>query len=47
MSASILIIDDQESLRHFLARAMEQQGYAVRSAGTLAEGWERVTADGA
>ncbi|MBM3285738.1 MAG: sigma-54-dependent Fis family transcriptional regulator [Candidatus Eisenbacteria bacterium] len=47
MSASVLIIDDQESLRHFLTRAMEQQGYAVRSAGTLAEGWERATADGA
>jgi DNA-binding NtrC family response regulator len=34
MPSSILIIDDQESLRHFLERAMSDAGHDVRSAGT-------------
>ena len=34
MPSSILIIDDQESLRHFLERAMADAGHDVRSAGT-------------
>jgi two-component system, NtrC family, response regulator AtoC len=47
MPASILIIDDQESLRHFLTRSLEEDGYIVRAAGTLAEGWEKMTKEGA
>jgi two-component system, NtrC family, response regulator AtoC len=47
MSAAILIIDDQESLRHFLARSLEESGYTIRTAGTLADGWETFTKDGA
>ncbi len=42
MSASILIVDDQESLRHFLAKALQDDGYGVRTAGTIAEGWDQV-----
>lgn len=32
MPASILIVDDQESLRHFIERALSDDGYAVRGA---------------
>jgi DNA-binding NtrC family response regulator len=38
MPSSILIIDDQESLRHFLERAMTDAGHDVRAAGTGQEG---------
>ena len=33
MPASILIVDDQESLRHFVERALTDEGYSVRTAG--------------
>ena len=33
MPASILIVDDQESLRHFIERALTDDGYTVRPAG--------------
>ena len=26
--ASILVVDDQESIRHFVSRALEDEGYA-------------------
>jgi len=42
MSASILIVDDQESLRHFLAKALQEDGYGIHTAGTIAEAWEQV-----
>ncbi|MBD3161391.1 MAG: response regulator [Candidatus Eisenbacteria bacterium] len=47
MPATILIVDDQESLRHFLGKALEGDGYAVRTAGTVENGWERFTNEGA
>ncbi len=47
MSASIIVIDDQESLRHFLSRSFEEDGYRVRTAGTLAEGWDVWVKEGA
>ncbi|MDM7915077.1 MAG: sigma-54-dependent transcriptional regulator [Candidatus Eisenbacteria bacterium] len=40
MSTSILIVDDQESLRHFLSKSLTEDGHTVHGAGTLAEGWE-------
>lgn len=42
MSASILIVEDQESLRHFLTRSFSEEGYAVHAAGTIAEAWEKL-----
>jgi two-component system, NtrC family, response regulator AtoC len=47
MTATILIVDDQESLRHFLAKSLQEDGYAVLTAGSIAEGWERVNQEGA
>jgi DNA-binding NtrC family response regulator len=47
MTATILIVDDQESLRHFLAKSLQEDGYAIQTAGTIAEGWTHVTQEGA
>jgi DNA-binding NtrC family response regulator len=47
MPASILIVDDQESLRHFLGKALAEEGYTVHGCGSIAEGWERIGQDGA
>ena len=47
MPASILIVDDQESLRHFLGKALEGDGYAVRTAGSIEDGWQRFADQGA
>ena len=44
MTATILIVDDQESLRHFLAKSLQEDGYAIQTAGTIAEGWAHVSA---
>ncbi|MCC7141217.1 MAG: sigma-54-dependent Fis family transcriptional regulator [Candidatus Eisenbacteria bacterium] len=38
MPSSILIIDDQDSLRHFLEKALADEGHEVRSAATGGEG---------
>jgi len=35
--ASILVVDDQDSIRHFVSRALEDQGYTVRTAGSVRE----------
>ena len=32
-NAHILIVDDQESIRHFIEKAMTEEGYEVSSAG--------------
>ncbi len=37
MPSSILIVDDQESLRHFIEKALVDEGYEVRTAGDGAE----------
>ena len=47
MSASILIVDDQESLRHFLEKAMLEDGHTVHTSGSLADAWEKFTREGA
>jgi len=36
---SILVIDDEESIRAALGRVLTPEGYAVASAGTLTEGF--------
>ena len=35
--ASILVVDDQDSIRHFVTRALEDDGYAVIALGSLRE----------
>ena len=42
--ANILVIDDEDSIRHFVSRSLKDDGYHVRSAGTanilpLEHGW--------
>ena len=46
MPASILIVDDQESLRHFLEKALVEDGHTVQTSGTLAGAWEKFTQEG-
>jgi len=41
MPSSILIVDDQDSLRHFLEKALIDDGYEVRAAATGGEGIAR------
>ncbi|MFN8548354.1 MAG: sigma-54 dependent transcriptional regulator [Candidatus Eisenbacteria bacterium] len=41
MPSSILIVDDQDSLRHFLEKALLDDGYEVRAAATGGEGIAR------
>ncbi len=38
MPSSILIVDDQDTLRHFLQKALIEEGYEVRGAATGGEG---------
>jgi DNA-binding NtrC family response regulator len=35
--ANILVVDDQDSIRHFVAKALEDEGYQVRSAASVRE----------
>ncbi|MGH3054347.1 MAG: sigma-54-dependent transcriptional regulator, partial [Gaiellaceae bacterium] len=35
--ANILIVDDQDSIRHFVSRSLEDEGYAVQVAGSVRE----------
>jgi DNA-binding NtrC family response regulator len=35
--ANILVVDDQESIRHFVSQALGDEGYAVQSTGSLRE----------
>ncbi len=35
--ANILVVDDQESIRHFVSKALSDEGYAVQSTGSLRE----------
>ena len=35
--ANILVVDDQDSIRHFVCQALEAEGYTVVSAGTVRE----------
>ena len=44
-NAHILIVDDQESIRHFIEKAMVDQGYQVSSVGEAGEALRRVAED--
>ena len=35
--ANILVVDDQESIRHFVSKALSDEGYAVQGTGSLRE----------
>ncbi len=35
--ANILVVDDQESIRHFVSKALDDQGYAVQTTGSLGD----------
>jgi DNA-binding NtrC family response regulator len=35
--ANILVVDDQDSIRHFVGRALEDEGYAVQATGSVRE----------
>jgi DNA-binding NtrC family response regulator len=35
--ANILVVDDQESIRHFVSKALEEDGYTVVTAGSVAD----------
>jgi len=37
VTSHILVVDDEAAIRHFLQRALEQDGYEVTSAGTVEE----------
>ncbi len=39
--ANILVVDDQDSIRHFVCRALEDEGYTVITAGSVRETRER------
>lgn len=41
---SILLIDDEENLRHTLALILAREGYLVETAGTIGEARERLEA---
>jgi DNA-binding NtrC family response regulator len=35
--ANVLVVDDQDSIRHFVGRALEDDGYTVVTAGSVRE----------
>ena len=35
--ATVLVVDDQDSIRHFVGRALEEDGYTVVTAGSVRE----------
>jgi DNA-binding NtrC family response regulator len=43
--ANILVVDDQDSIRHFVSKALEDEGYQVRTAGSLREAREAIHQD--
>ena len=43
--ANILVVDDQESIRHFVSRALEDEGYTVQVTGSVREAREVIDRD--
>jgi two-component system, NtrC family, response regulator AtoC len=43
--ANILVVDDQDSIRHFVARTLEDAGYSVVTTGSVREGREAFERD--
>ncbi|TMQ72855.1 MAG: sigma-54-dependent Fis family transcriptional regulator [Candidatus Eisenbacteria bacterium] len=43
--ANILVVDDQDSIRHFVGKALEDEGYTVRTAASVRETREAIEHD--
>jgi DNA-binding NtrC family response regulator len=43
--ANILVVDDQDSIRHFVGKALEEDGYTVQTAGSVREARELIDQD--
>jgi DNA-binding NtrC family response regulator len=43
--ATVLVVDDQESIRHFVGKALEDDGYELKSAGSIREARELLAQD--
>jgi DNA-binding NtrC family response regulator len=43
--ATILVVDDQDSIRHFVGKTLEDDGYTVRSAGSVRETRQAIEQD--
>ncbi len=44
-TANLLVVDDQDSIRHFVCKALEDEGYQVRSCGSVREARAAVESD--
>jgi DNA-binding NtrC family response regulator len=42
--AHVLVVDDQDSIRHFVSKAFESEGYTVRTTGSVRESREAIEA---
>jgi DNA-binding NtrC family response regulator len=42
--AHVLVVDDQDSIRHFVSKAFESEGYTVRTTGSVKESREAIEA---
>jgi DNA-binding NtrC family response regulator len=45
MIANILVVDDQDSIRHFIQKSLQDEGYEVATAATGAEAVQRIETD--
>jgi len=43
--ANILVVDDQDSIRHFVTKSLEEEGYAVRDCASIREAREALSHD--
>jgi two-component system response regulator AtoC len=43
--ANILVVDDQDSIRHFVSKALEEDGFSVTTAGSVREAREAIDRD--
>src|SRR6185503_18249607 len=43
--ANILVVDDQDSIRHFVTKALEEDGFSVTTAGSVREARELIDRD--
>jgi DNA-binding NtrC family response regulator len=43
--ANILVVDDQDSIRHFIGKALEEEGYTVQATGSVRETREALGRD--
>ena len=46
MTATVLLVDDEEMLRHVMTRALEARGFRVIAASDGVAAWELLQADG-